>query len=187
MAGGSLLGKLHKAFTELTAVGLVDGPVTTRMYGAQATGCNPISDCVKRGRERHKPVRTPNTICKSLAIGDPADGPLSAKLIRDTGGWAEDVTDAELAEGMSLLARTEGIFAETAGGTTVAVARKLIEQGRLPRHEEIVLCITGNGLKTQDAVAALLDAPEVIRPSLEAFDAVYAGNTPAPIREPALV
>jgi threonine synthase len=175
MAGGSLIGKLHKAFTELSLTGLIDGPVSTRMYGAQAAGCNPISDCVKSGRERHKPVRRPDTICKSLAIGDPADGPTSAKLIRQTGGWAEDVTDAEIAEGMSLLARTEGIFAETAGGTTVAVARKLIEQGRIPRDEEIVLCITGNGLKTQDAVADLLENPAVITPSLDAFDAVYTG------------
>ncbi len=187
MAGGSLLGKLHKAFTELTAVGLVDGPVTTKMYGAQATGCNPISDCVKTGRERHKPIRKPNTIAKSLAIGDPADGPLSAKLIRQTGGWAEDVTDAEIAEGMALLARTEGIFAETAGGTTVAVARKLIEQGRIPRDEEIVICITGNGLKTQDAVADLLEAPAEIRPNLEAFDAIFTGAPAADSREPALV
>ena len=187
MAGGSLVGKLHKAFTELATVGLVDGPVTTRMYGAQATGCNPISDCVKSGRERHRPVRKPDTICKSLAIGDPADGPLSAKLIRETGGWAEDVSDAEIAEGMSLLARTEGIFAETAGGATVAVARKLLQQGRIPRDGEVVLCITGNGLKTQDAVADLLDAPEVIRPSLQAFEAVYTGVAPAGAREPALV
>jgi threonine synthase len=96
------------------------------------------------------------------------------------------VTDAELAEGMALLARTEGIFAETAGGTTVAVARKLIEQGRIPRDEEIVICITGNGLKTQDAVADLLDTPETIRPSLEAFDAVYTG-APVESREAVLV
>ena len=107
---------------------------------------------MKTGRERHKPIRKPNTICKRLAIGDPADGYFAAKLIRETGGWAEDVTDEEIVEGMLLLARTEGIFAETAGGTTLAVARKLIEQGRIPRDEEIVLCITGNGLKTQDAV-----------------------------------
>ena len=103
-------------------------------------------------RERHKPVRKPNTIAKSLAIGDPADGYFAAKLIRETGGWAEDVTDDEIVEAMTLLAETEGIFAETAGGVTVAVARKLIEQGRIDRDEEIVLCITGNGLKTQDAV-----------------------------------
>ena len=133
MAGGALVGKIHKAFTELHATGLVSQPVTTKMWGAQATGCNPISDCVKSNRERHKPVRKPDTICKSLAIGDPADGYFAAKLLRDTGGWAEDVTDDEIVDGMLLLARTEGVFAETAGGTTVAVARKLIEQGRLPR------------------------------------------------------
>jgi len=148
--------------------------VTTKMYGAQATGCNPISDSVKSGRERHKPVRKPNTICKSLAIGDPADGYFAAKLIRETGGWAEDVSDAEIVENMILLAKTEGIFAETAGGATLAVARKLIESGRIPRDEEIVLCITGNGLKTQDAVFDALDQPPVIAANLAAFEA-YAG------------
>jgi threonine synthase len=170
MAGGALIGKIHKAFTELHAIGLVDAPVETRMYGAQAAGCNPITDCVKAGRERHKPVRKPNTICKSLAIGDPADGYFAAKLIRETGGWAEDVTDEEIVEGMLLLARTEGVFGETAGGTTVAVARKLIEQGRIPRDEEIVLCVTGNGLKTQDAVFDAVEPPAVIKPSLAEFE-----------------
>lgn len=170
MAGGALIGKIHKAFTELHNVGIVDTPVTTKMYGAQATGCNPITDCVKSGRERHKPIRKPNTICKSLAIGDPADGYFAAKLIRESGGWAEDVTDEEIVEGMLLLARTEGVFAETAGGATLAVAKKLIESGRIPRHEEIVLCITGNGLKTQDAVFDALEQPAVIAPTLAAFE-----------------
>ena len=170
MAGGALIGKIHKAFSELHTVGLVDTPVTTKMWGAQAAGCNPIADCVKSGRERHKPVRKPNTICKSLAIGDPADGYFAAKLIRDSGGWAEDVTDAEIVEGMLLLAQTEGVFAETAGGTTVAVTKKLLEQGKLPRDEEIVICITGNGLKTQDAVFEALDEPQVIKPSLAEFE-----------------
>jgi threonine synthase len=170
MAGGALIGKIHKAFTELNAVGLVSQPVTTKVYGAQAAGCNPISDCVKTGRERHKPIKTPNTICKSLAIGDPADGYFAARLIRETGGWAEDVTDEEIVEGMLLLARTEGVFAETAGGTTLAVARKLIEQGRIPRDEEIVLCITGNGLKTQDAVFDAIEKPATIKPSLAEFE-----------------
>jgi threonine synthase len=176
MAGGSLIGKIHKAFEELHEVGLVAEKPRTRVYGAQATGCNPITDCVKANRERHKPVRRPNTICKSLAIGDPADGYFSAQLIRQTGGWGEDATDEEITEAMLLLARTEGVFAETAGGATVAVARKLIEQGRIPRDEEIVLCITGNGLKTQDAVAAAVERPAVIKPSLDAFDAVYNGT-----------
>jgi threonine synthase len=170
MAGGALIGKIHKAFTELNLVGLVDQAVTTKMWGAQAAGCNPITDCVKSGRERHKPVRKPNTICKSLAIGDPADGYFAAKLIRESGGWGEDVTDDEIVDGMLLLAETEGVFAETAGGTTVAVTKKLLEQGKLPRDEEIVICITGNGLKTQDAVFDALDAPAVIKPSLAEFE-----------------
>jgi threonine synthase len=174
MAGGSLIGKIYKAFEELHLLGLVGEKPTTKMYGAQATGCNPISDCVKTGRERHKPVRKPNTICKSLAIGDPADGYFSAKLMRETGGWAEDATDDEIVENMLLLARTEGIWAETAGGTTLAVTRKLIESGRIPRDEEIVICITGNGLKTQDAVQDAVEGPELIRPSIDAFDAIYA-------------
>ena len=175
MAGGSLVGKIHRAFEELHLLGLVADAPHTKMYGAQAAGCNPITDAVKTGRERHKPVRRPNTVCKSLAIGDPADGYFAGQMIRRTGGWAEDVTDDELVEGMLLLARTEGVFAETAGGVTVAVARKLIEQGRIPRDEEIVLCITGNGLKTLDAVAGALDPVEVIRPALAAFDELYAG------------
>ena len=183
MAGGALIGKIHKAFTELTRVGLVDQPVTTKMYGAQAAGCNPISDCVKSGRERHKPVRKPNTICKSLAIGDPADGYFAAKLIKDSGGWAEDATDAEIVDAMLLLAKTEGVFAETAGGATLAVAKKLIEQGRIPRNEEIVVCITGNGLKTQDAVFDAIEEPATIKPALTEFEAL-AGLGKA---EPALV
>jgi threonine synthase len=187
MAGGALIGKIYKAFQELHRVGLVTQPLTTRMYGAQASGCNPISECVKSGRERHKPVRKPNTICKSLAIGDPADGYFAARLIRQTGGWAEDVSDEEILEGILLLARTEGIFAETAGGVTVAVAKKLIEQGRIPRDEEIVLCITGNGLKTQDAVFDAIEAPAVIAATLAAFEE-YAGlRTPTREAAPAVV
>lgn len=184
MAGGSLIGKIHKAFEEFVAVGLVDGPVATKMYGAQAAGCNPITDCVKSGRERHKPVRKPDTICKSLAIGDPADGYFSAKLIKQTGGWAEDATDDEIVENMLLLARTEGVFAETAGGVTLAVTRKLIEQGRIPRDEEIVICITGNGLKTQDAIANAVEQPAIIKPNLAAFDELFEGASQP---EPALV
>ena len=185
MAGGALVGKIHKAFTEMHAVGLVDTPVTTKMHGAQATGCNPISDCVKSNRDRHKPIRKPNTICKSLAIGDPADGIFAAKLIRVTGGWAEDVTDDEIVEGMLQLARTEGVFAETAGGTTLAVAKKLIAQGRIPRDEEIVLCITGNGLKTQDCVGEAIEWPATIKPAIEEFDALYADVPVHPALVPA--
>jgi threonine synthase len=174
MAGGSLIGKIHKAFGELARVGLV-AEGSCRFYGAQAEGCNPISEAVKKGYERHRPVKQPRTIAKSLAIGDPADGFFAARMIRDTGGWAEDVGDDEIAEAMLLLARTEGVFAETAGGVTVAVARKLIEQGRIPRDEEIVLCITGNGLKTQDAVADRVEQPALIAPSLKEFTKLLQG------------
>jgi threonine synthase len=182
MAGGSLIGKIHKAFHELARVGLLDDEPRCQIHGAQAAGCNPITAAVKNGWEAHKPVRQPNTIAKSLAIGDPADGYFAAKVIRETGGWGEDVSDEEIAEAMGLLARTEGIWAETAGGVTVAVARKLIEQGRIGRDEEIVLCITGNGLKTQEAVAGLQQRPAVIKPSLEAFVPLLEGR-----REAALV
>src|ERR1700692_3735309 len=153
------------------------------MHGPQASGCSPISAAVKNGWETHKPVRKPNTIAKSLAIGDPADGYFACKVIRESGGWADDVSDAEIAEAMALLGRTEGIFAETAGGVTLAVTRKLLEQGRLPRDEEIVLCITGNGLKTQEAVADLLEQPTVIGPSLDEFSPLVHGKVS---REPAL-
>src|SRR5207248_11257144 len=108
-------------------------------HGAQASGCSPISTAVKNGWDSHRPVRKPNTIAKSLAIGDPADGYFAGRVIRETGGWAEDVGDAEISEAMALLGRTEGIFAETAGGVTVAVTQKLIEQGRIARDEEIVI------------------------------------------------
>ncbi len=183
MAGGSLIGKLHKAFGELAKVGLIADP-SCKIHGAQATGCNPISDMVKNNREQHRPVRKPNTIAKSLAIGDPADGYFAARVIRGSGGWAEDVGDREISEAMVLLGRTEGIFAETAGGVTVAVARKLIEQGRIPRDEEVVLCVTGNGLKTQDAIADYVEEPAIIGPSLEEFEPLVSGLAAA---EPALV
>ncbi len=183
MAGGSLIGKIHKAFGELARIGLISD-ASCKIHGAQATGCNPITDAVKNNREQHKPVRKPNTIAKSLAIGDPADGFFAAKVIRDSGGWAEDVSDREISEAMVLLGRTEGIFAETAGGVTVAVARKLIEQGRIGRDDEVVLCVTGNGLKTQDAIADYVEQPAVIGPTLEEFEPLVAG---APAAEPALV
>ena len=181
MAGGSLIGKIQKAFNELAKVGLIDPP-SCKFYGAQPSGCSPISTAVKNGWETHRPVRKPNTIAKSLAIGDPADGYFAAKIIRESGGWAEDVADSEISEAMALLARTEGIFAETAGGVTVAVTRKLLDQGRLPRDEEIVICITGNGLKTQDAVADCLERPAVSGPSLDEFIPLYEAA-----QEPVLV
>ena len=169
MAGGSLIGKIHKSFKEFEMLGLLDGPVKTRMFGAQATGCNPISNTVKTNSNKVKPVRNPDTIAKSLAIGDPADGYFASQLIRSTGGWSEDVNDDEIVDGMRLLAETEGIWAETAGGVTLAVARKLIEQGHLHRDESIVLAITGNGLKTQEALIDRIAKPQVIRPTLDDF------------------
>jgi threonine synthase len=172
MAGGSLIGKIHKAFKEFERLGLLDGPVGTKMFGAQATGCNPISNTVKTDALKVRPVRNPNTIAKSLAIGDPADGYFASQLIRQTGGWSEDVDDDAIVAAMRLLAETEGIWAETAGGVTVAVAQKLIEQGRIDRDGSTVLCITGNGLKTQEALIDKVARPVVIKPTMAAFEAL---------------
>jgi threonine synthase len=179
MAGGSLIGKIFKAFKEFERLGLIDGPVKTRIHGAQATGCNPISATVKAGANKVKPVRNPKTIAKSLAIGDPADGYFASQLIRETGGWSEDVDDDAIIDAMKLLAETEGIWTETAGGVTLAVAQKLIEQGRIDRDESIVICITGNGLKTQEPLFECMPRPVVIKPTLENFEAVLESLSPA--------
>ena len=181
-----MIGKIQKGFKELARLGLIP-EAPCRIHGAQAQGCSPISTAVKNGADSHKPVKKPSTIAKSLAIGDPADGYFAIRIIRDSGGWAEDATDPEIAEAMSLLGQTEGIFAETAGGVTLAVARKLIEQGRIPREEEIVLCITGNGLKTQDAVAEVLEEPALIHPTLAEFSALVKGDAAEPSRTEELV
>ena len=170
MAGGSLLTKIGKAFEELTRLGWIDEG-RTRLYGAQAAGCNPISAAVKDGSGEIRPVKA-RTIAKSLAIGNPADGYYAARAIRDSGGWAEDVGDHQIVDGIRLLAETEGIFAETAGGVTVAVARKLVDLGRIPRHEPVVLVITGNGLKTTEAIVSTAAAYPVIEPRLEAFERI---------------
>ncbi len=181
MAGGSLIGKIHKGLRELTRLGFIaDAPVT--IHGAQAQGCSPISTAVKNGWDTHRPIKKPNTIAKSLAIGDPADGYFAIKIIRETGGWADDATDAEIADAMALLGQTEGIFAETAGGVTLAVTQKLIDQGRIPSDEEIVICITGNGLKTQDAVVEVLDEPALIQPTLDEFVNLVHGEQAEPTR-----
>ena len=178
MAGGSLIGKIHKAFKEFELLGLLDGPVTTRLHGAQATGCNPISAMVKTGASKVKPVRNPQTIAKSLAIGDPADGFFASKLIQETGGWSEDVDDDAIIDAMKLLAETEGIWAETAGGVTLAVAQKLIEQGRIGRDDSIVICITGNGLKTQEPLLERMPRPVVIKPTMEEFESLLETLSP---------
>ena len=131
MAGGSLIGKIAKAFCELAHLGWVE-PKQVKFFGAQATGCSPIADGVKRNLPRFQPQK-PNTIARSLAIGTPADGPFALRLIRESGGWAEDISDPEIIDSIKLLAETEGIFAETAGGVTAGVTAKLIEQGRIRR------------------------------------------------------
>jgi threonine synthase len=170
MAGGSLIGKIAKAFCELAHLGWVE-PKRVKFFGAQATGCSPIADGVKRSLSRFEPQK-PNTIARSLAIGNPADGPFALRLIRESGGWAEDISDPEIIDSIKLLAESEGIFAETAGGVTTGVAAKLIEQGRISRDETTVVCITGNGLKTTDAIAADFPASEAIAPRLDAFEAL---------------
>ncbi|NYF79989.1 threonine synthase [Granulicella arctica] len=168
MAGGSLIRKIRKAFNELIELGLVeDKPV--RFFGAQATGCSPISTAVKQGTEDILPQR-PNTIARSLAIGNPADGPAAAKMIRATGGWAEDVSDIEIVSGMQELAETEGIFTETAGGVTIAVTARLYAHGRISPDETTVVCITGNGLKTTDALSDQYHPERAVRPRLVDFD-----------------
>ena len=167
-AGGSLLTKIYKGLTEFQKLGLIDS-LPTRMYAAQATGCSPITTMVKERAEIMRPVR-PNTIAKSIAIGNPADGYYAAETCRKSGGWAEDVTDDEVVDGIGLLAQTEGIFTETAGGVTVSVTKKLIEQGVIPRDESIVICITGNGLKTQEAILGKIGATIPIQPSLSSLE-----------------
>jgi threonine synthase len=168
MAGGSLITKIYKAFQELTALGWVEEkPV--KFFGAQATGCSPISVAVKSERYEIQPQK-PATIARSLAIGNPADGYYAAKTILSSGGWAEDAGDQEIVDGMALLAASEGIFTETAGGVTVASARKLFAQGRIRPDETTVLCITGNGLKTTDALATSYETVEPIAPKLAAFE-----------------
>ncbi|TLS66546.1 threonine synthase [Mariprofundus erugo] len=168
MASGSLCTKVAKSINEFIKLGLVEDNGTA-IYGAQATGCSPIAKSVKEGSDLIHPVRA-KTIAKSLAIGNPADGYYANRVIRETGGWAEDVSDEEVVAAMRLLAETEGIFAETAGGVTLGCARKMIESGKLPRDESIVLCITGNGLKTQEAVVDAIDKPRIISASLKEFD-----------------
>jgi threonine synthase len=173
MAGGSLIRKIRKAFNELIYLGLVEKPARpTRFFGAQATGCSPISVAVKEGADDIIPQK-PNTIARSLAIGNPADGPAAAKMIREDGGWAEDVSDVEIVSGIQELAETEGIFTETAGGVTTAVTARLYAHGRISPDETTVICITGNGLKTTDALTGRYDDVSVhaIRPRLADFDA----------------
>jgi threonine synthase len=175
MASGSLLTKIHKSYQEAVKVGLVS-EAEHHVHGAQATGCSPISVAQKAGLDFFKPVK-PNTIAKSLAIGTPADGFYALRVMKETEAYADDVSDDEIREGIRLLAEYEGIFAETAGGVTVGVAKKLIACGRIPANDSAVLCITGNGLKTLDAVTHSCGAPREIKPSLREFEALIANES----------
>ncbi|HLH33575.1 MAG TPA: threonine synthase [Alloacidobacterium sp.] len=168
MAGGSLITKIRKAFKELITLGLVE-PKDVRFFGAQATGCSPIARAVKTGADHIEPQR-PSTIARSLAIGNPADGVYAARAIRESGGWAEDVSDVEVVSGIQELAETEGIFTETAGGVTTAVTARLYAHGRIKPEELTVSCITGNGLKTTDVLSGRYEASEAIRPRLTDFE-----------------
>ncbi|HWV25673.1 MAG TPA: threonine synthase [Aeromicrobium sp.] len=169
VASGSQLTKVHKAFGELIELGLVeDKPY--RVFGAQAAGCNPVATAFKAGVDAIRPVK-PDTIAKSLAIGNPADGIYVLDITRQTGGAVEEVTDDQIQEAIVLLARTEGIFTETAGGTTVAVLKKLVETGLLDPDLETVVINTGHGLKTLDAVSGTVGPFATIAPTYDAFSA----------------
>lgn len=168
LASGSLFTKIYKGFQEFTEVGLVDEK-QVRFSGAQADGCSPIAEAFRNDRDFIQPVK-PNTIAKSIAIGNPADGIYAAEIAKKTGGTIDSVSDPEIVEGMKLLAETEGIFTETAGGTTIAVLKKLVEAGKIDPDETTVVYITGNGLKTQEAVRDYIGEPLTIEPKLESFE-----------------
>ena len=172
VAGGTILPKVWKAYREFIDLGLVadDGP---RIHAAQAKGCNPVARAIESGADTFQPQK-PNTIAKSIAIGNPADGPYAIRVVRDSGGFAASASDGEILDAVERLARTEGIFTEPAGGTTLACAIKLIESGRIPRDEPVCVSITGNGLKTIEVQQGRLPEVPVIEARLEAFAAIAA-------------
>ncbi len=176
MASGSLLTKIGKSLDEFAKLGLVER-AATKLHGAQAAGCGPIAEAIAKGADAIRPVKTPATIARSLAIGNPADGFYAARAIRASGGGARAVSDEEIVQAMRLLAETEGIFAETAGGVTLATAQRLIADGAIGADEPTVVCITGNGLKTQEAVAPSLPPPPAIAPRLSDFDSLFKEMT----------
>ena len=166
----------QRAFQELIKVGLVED-ASYKIYSAQAAGCAPIINALQKGTDVINPVK-PNTIASSIAIGNPADGYYVLQAVRETGGWGESVTDEEIVEGIHLLAQTEGIFTEPAGGTEVAVTKKLIQNGRIPREESIVISITGNGYKTLEAISGSVQKPLTITATLQKFDELYEHINP---------
>ena len=178
MAGGSLIIKIKKAFEELIKLGLVE-PKPVKYFGAQATGCSPISTAVKLGNTEIEPQK-PLTIARSLAIGNPADGHYAIQTITQSGGWSEDVSDPEIVKSIQLLAETEGIFTETAGGVTLGCARKLYKSDRILHNEMTVLCITGNGLKTTDVLTGEYEIEQPIAPKLAEFEKLLASEVELP-------
>ncbi len=172
MAGGSLITKIWKAFQEFKRLGLIKS-VETRLHGAQPEGCAPIVNAVKKELAIFTPVKEPKTIAKSLAIGNPPDGYYAAKVIRESGGWAEAPSDKEIIEAIKILAEKEGIFTETAGGVTLGALIRLIESGKISRSESILISLTGNGLKTQEALSEYVPKVKIIQPSIESFEEIY--------------
>jgi threonine synthase len=173
-AGGTILPKVYKAYKEFIELGLVEDN-SPKIYSAQPAGCNPVVTAIHKGQDIIEPQK-PHTIAKSLAIGNPADGYYAYNVVKDSKGWGESATDREIVDAIKLLAKLEGIWTEPAGGTTLAAAIKLIQSGRIPRDESIVVSITGNGLKTLEAVQDELPYPTVIDPKLSEFDALIESN-----------
>jgi threonine synthase len=187
-AGGTILPKIYKAYQEFIKLGIVED-TGAKIYSAQAAGCNPVVTAIQKGVDIIEPQK-PNTIAKSIAIGNPADGYYAAQVVRDSGGWGESATDREIVDAIKLLARTEGIWTEPAGGTTLAAAIKLIQSGRIPKDESIVVSITGNGLKTVEVVQDELVQPTVIEPKLAEFDKMIEearkATQKSPVKRPEL-
>jgi len=175
IASGAQLVKIDKGFSELAELGLVEDK-PWRVFGAQATGCSPVAEAFSKGWDVVRPVK-PSTIAKSLAIGNPADGPYVLDVVRRTGGAVADVSDPEIVDSIRLLARTQGVFGETAGGVTVGVLRKLLESGQLDPDAETVIINSGDGLKTLDAVAPAVSVPAAIKPTVAAFQAAGFDGT----------
>ncbi len=189
-AGGTILPKIYKAYQEFIKLGLVEDN-KPKIYSAQAEGCNPVVTAIKAGSDIIVPQK-PNTIAKSIAIGNPADGYYAYQVVKESGGWGESATDREIVEAIKLLAKLEGIWTEPAGGTTLAAAIKLIQSGRIPKDESIVISITGNGLKTLETVQNDLVQPAVIEPKLSEFDKLVEALEATPVervpnRSPAAV
>ena len=171
LGSGALMLAIKRGFEQFRKLGLIDD-TPIRLVGAQASGCAPIANAFKAGDEDVTPIEHPDTIAKSLAIGDPGDGYYVLKAIRESRGWVESATDDEILDAIKLLAGSEGVFAEPAGGVTIAVLKKLVQSGVVSGDETVVSCVTGNGFKAADTIQGAVDKPLLIEPSLEAFEKV---------------